>query len=154
MVDRLPRGLRAVWIHIPDPSSSPDSSSTQNASQSNGNPDESITGEVDIPSGTAIPWISGVSVKLGGGAGGVVTGKVYVHLMDGEDLLESYVIDLSSPKGAWVGGGRLARGGGRVVDCSRLELVLRVDDGGMPSVKSARCVELHIFFGRGGIGDD
>lgn len=146
MVDRLPKGLRAVWRHSPDPSC-PDSSSTQNASQSNKPPDESITGEVDIPGGTAIPWISGVSVKLGGG---VVTGKVYVHLMEGADLLESYVIDLSSPKGAWVGHRKSAKGGGRVADYSRLEFVLRVDDGGMPSVQSARCVELHIVIGNGG----
>lgn len=153
MVDRLPKGLRAVWRYSPD-SSSPDSSSTQNASQSNKIPDESITGEVDIPGGTAIPLSSGVSVKLGGGAGGVVTGKVYVHLMEGTDLLGSYVIDLSFPKGAWVGGkrkaGGLARGGGRVVDRCRLEFILGVDDGGMPSVQSARCVELCCVIGKGG----
>lgn len=124
------------------------------------------TGEVDLAAGTPIPWSTPVVVDLearsgpaGGGAGakgqGSSPGKVHVHLMEGADRVASYVIDLApaptagaAPGGRRVGAGFFGgwgAGAGRPAGVtaergapSKLKFFFRVDDGGVPSVQSAR----------------
>lgn len=122
-------------------------------------------GEVDLAAGTPIPWSTAVVVDLGAGAGrkeagaeakrqGKSPGKVHVHLMEGVDRVASYVIDLAPPVppggvapgakrvgagffGGWGAGAPSNPAAGRGVP-SRLKFFFRVDDGGVPSVQSAR----------------
>ena len=79
-------------------------------------------------------------------------GKVVVHLMEGADLLASYVVavDLSSAKGSWVGGSGGVEDFAEGKDRFRLKFLFRVDDGAMPSVYSARCAKHFIYKCLGG----
>ena len=125
------------------------------------------TGEVDLAAGTPIPWSTPVVVDLGPRGGGAgpkgqdrSPGKVHVHLMEGADRVASYVIDLAPPPaggaapgsrragagffGGW-GAGAGAGAGGPSSSASserglpsKLKFFFRVDDGGVPSVQSAR----------------
>lgn len=134
--------------------------------------DEEVTGAVDVPAGTPIPWSVDVPVDIsgsgsgdgghgGGGDGGVVEavkgkvaskhrGKVHVHLMEGADRVASYVIDLA-PSGrisaAFLGEGGGGEGGGGGGSgggsaMPQLKFVFRVDQEGVPSVLSARCASV------------
>lgn len=95
-----------------------------------------FTGEVDVLAGTPIPWSTSVPVTVGVGA----RGKVHVHLMEGPDRVSSYEIDLFIPTGS-AGGVIGGRGGGKGPDLeATLKIFFLVDDGGVPSVQSARCV--------------
>lgn len=124
------------------------------------------TGEVDLAAGSPIPWSTAVVVDLGARRGGAVgskgqgrsPGKVHVHLMEGADRVASYVIDLAPPPtggaaptgrragagffGGW-GAGAGASGPSSSTASergapSKLRFFFRVDDGGVPSVQSAR----------------
>lgn len=115
------------------------------------------TGEVDVPAGTPIPWSKEVPVDLGRrdrGQNGR-RGRLHVHLMEGAERVASYVIDLtqSTPStrekgvlwGWGAGGTRTAAASERAaaVAATKVKFFFRVDDGGVPSVHSARWA----FFG-------
>ncbi|CAM9786969.1 unnamed protein product [Ectocarpus sp. 4 AP-2014] len=114
------------------------------------------TGEVDVPAGTPIPWSKEVPVDLGtrdrGQHGG--RGRLHVHLMEGAERVASYVIDLAQStrstrgKGVLWGGGAVgartaasaasASERAAAVAATKVKFFFRVDDGGVPSVHSAR----------------
>lgn len=78
--------------------------------------------------------IGGAASGAGGKGAAGEEDKVHVHLMEGADRVASYVVDLSPPS---EGGGE---GSWSERNDTRLTFLFRVDDGGVPSVESARCV--------------
>lgn len=131
-----------------------------------------MTGAIDVPAGTPIPWSVDVPVDIsssgGGGIGEAVNwktarkhrGKVHVHLMEGADRVASYVIDLAPSGGTLAaflgegGGGEGGGGSGGGGAAPQLKFVFGVDQQGVPSVLSARCVYVGVQGGperRGGV---
>lgn len=149
ITDCLPRNLRLVWCYRPP---SPDATNgSDDDDDGSGDDDRSdqvaayqetgeLTGEVDVPAGTPIPWSTPVYVDTGGAEHGVV----HVHLMEGADRLASYKIDLSGARS--LDANRVgARGGGAPQAAAmdaRVSFSLRVDVAGVPTVDSAMYVRV------------
>ncbi|CAM9961675.1 unnamed protein product [Discosporangium mesarthrocarpum] len=153
VTDSLARPLKLIWRYRPR-----SEGATGVAIEEPCGP--GCSGEVSVGQGTRLPSTTSIEVPVGDFAGywgedGWGGGTLHLHVMEGVDRVSSYKIVLPQPQtqkdvvGLDTGGGACHQQGSAAAAAgsgagagglreARLKFVLRVDDGGVPEVGTAR----------------